>query len=83
MRRLVEAKHLDADLGRDLQEALHYLMGLKLRLQLRQREAAQSPDSLVHPSALSTMDGDQLKDALAIVRRFRSLLRERFRLDTL
>ena len=83
LHRLVEAKHIDADLGRDLQEALHYLMGLKLRHQLRQRAAAQSPDSLVHPSALSTMDGDQLKDALAIVKRFRSLLRERFRLDAL
>ena len=83
LRRLVEAKHLDADLGRDLQEALHYLMGLKLRLQLRQREAGQTPDNNVRPSDLSTMDGDQLKDALAIVKRFRSLLRERFRLDTL
>jgi signal-transduction protein with cAMP-binding, CBS, and nucleotidyltransferase domain len=29
------------------------------------------------------MDRDQLKDALAIVKRFRALLRQRFRLDAL
>jgi CBS domain-containing protein len=83
LRRLVELQQIDADLGRDLLEALHYLMGLKLRHQLRQRAAAQTADNLVQPSDLSTMDRDQLKDALAIVRRFRALLRQRFRLDTL
>ena len=83
LRRLIELQQLDADLGRDLLEALHYLMGLKLRQQLRQRAARQTPDNLVRPSDLSTMDRDQLKDALAIVKRFRALLRQRFRLDTL
>ena len=83
IQRLVEGPHLDAELGRDLEEALHYLMGLKLRQQLRQRTDGQTPDNLVRPSALSTMDRDQLKDALAIVKRFRSLLRERFQLDAL
>jgi CBS domain-containing protein len=37
----------------------------------------------VRPSDLSTMDRDQLKDALAIVKRLRSLLRQRFRFDVL
>jgi CBS domain-containing protein len=83
LRRLIELQQLDADLGRDLLEALHYLMGLKLRQQLRQRAAQQTPDNLVRPSDLSTMDRDQLKDALAIVKRFRALLRQRLRLDTL
>ena len=58
-------------------------MGLKLRHQLRQRAAGQPPDNDVRPSELSTMDGDQLKAALAIVKRFRALLRQRFRLDAL
>jgi CBS domain-containing protein len=58
-------------------------MALKLRHQLRQRAAARPADNLVRPSGLSTMDRDQLKDALAIVKRFRTLLRQRFRLDTL
>jgi CBS domain-containing protein len=81
--RLVEQGQVDAPLGADLLEALHYLMGLKLRHQLRQRTAGQAPGNLVRPSDLSTMDRDQLKDALAIVKRFRALLRQRFRLDTL
>lgn len=83
LRRLVEAGHLDADVGRDLLEALHFLMGLKLRHQLLQRAQGRVPDNLVKPSALSTMERDQFKDALAIVKRFRALLRLRFRLDAL
>ena len=83
IRRLVQAGHLDADLGRDLQEALHYLMDLKLRQQLRQRAGGQAPGNGVRLSALSLMDGDQLRDALAIVKRFRALLRQRFQLDSL
>jgi CBS domain-containing protein len=74
---------VDAGLGRDLLEALHYLMGLKLRHQLRQRAAGEAPSNEVRPSELSTMDRDQLKDALAINKRFRALLRQRFRLDSL
>ena len=83
LHRLMALQWIEADLGRDLQEALPYLMGLKLRHQLRQRAAGEAPDNLVRPSDLSTMDRDQLKDALAIVRRFRALLRQCFHLDTL
>ena len=81
LQRLVELGHLDAPLARDLTESLHYLMGLRLRRQLQQRAAGGPADNLVQPAALSTMERDQLKDALAITRRFRVLLRERFRLD--
>ena len=42
-RALVERGTVDAELGRDLIEALHYLMGLKLRHQLRQREHGKRP----------------------------------------
>jgi CBS domain-containing protein len=83
LRRLVDLQQLDAGLGRDLVEALHFLMALKLRHQLAQRRAGAKPDNEVRPSTLSTMEGDQLKDALAIVKRFRALLRVRFRLDAL
>ena len=81
LRRLIERGVVDTELGRDLIEALHYLMGLKLRHQLRQRERGEAPSNLVRPSDLSTMDRDQFKDALAINKRFRALLRQRFRLD--
>jgi CBS domain-containing protein len=83
LRVLMASGVVDAELGRDLLEALHYLMGLKLRHQLRQRERGEAPGNLVRPSDLSTMDRDQLKDALAINKRFRALLRQRFRLDSL
>ena len=83
LRRLTALHQIDADQSRDLLEALHYLMGLKLRHQLRQRAAGEPVGNLVRPSDLSTMDGDQLKHALVIVKRFRALLRLRFRLDTL
>jgi CBS domain-containing protein len=83
VRRLVRLGVLDADLGRDMVEALHFLMELKLRHQLRQSAAGELPGNLVQPSALSTMDRDQLKDALAITRRFLALLRQRFHLEAL
>jgi CBS domain-containing protein len=81
--RLVERGVLDATLGRDLTEALHYLMGLKLHRQLAQRAAGLAPDNLARPSDLSTMQRHQLKDAMAITRQLRTLLRQRFRLDAL
>jgi CBS domain-containing protein len=80
---LVALGVLDRELGRDLSEALHYLMGLKLRHQLSQRQRGDPPGNLVRPSDLSLMDRDQFKDALAINKRFRALLRQRFRLDAL
>ena len=83
LRALVERGRVDAELGRDLVEALHYLMGLKLRHQLRQRDAGEAPGNMVRPSDLSTMERDQLKNALAINRRFRALLRQRYRLDAM
>ena len=58
-------------LARDLIDALHFLMGLKLRHQLRQRQLGQAPGNLVLPSAMATMERDMLNDALAIIKRFR------------
>ena len=80
---LVAQQQLDAALARDLGEALHALMALKLVHQLRQVRAGQAPDNRVRPAELSTLERDRLQDALGIVRRFRELLRQRFRLDTL
>ena len=74
---------LDAGLAQDLTEALHFLMGLKLRHQLRQRAAGQPAGNEVRPSELSTMERDQFKNALAINGRCRALLRQRLRFDAL
>ena len=83
IRALVEAGRLDAALGRDLIDALHFLMGLKLEHQLCQRQLGETPGNLVLPSALATMERDRLDDALAIIRRFRQYLAQHFRLDAL
>ena len=83
LRRLVELQQLETGLGRDLLEALHFLMALRLHHQLAQRAAGASPGNEVRPSALSTLERDRLMDALAIVKRFRALLRAHFRLDAL
>ena len=83
IRALVEAGRLDAALGRDLVDALHFLMGLKLTHQLRQRQLGETPGNLVLPSAMATMERDMLDDALAIIKRFRQHLAHHFRLDAL
>jgi CBS domain-containing protein len=80
---LAREGQLDATLARDLTEALHLLMGLRLTHQLRQRQAGQPAGNEVRPSALSTLEREPLRDALAIVKRFRVFLRLHFRLDAL
>ena len=83
LRSLADAHHLDATLARDLGDALHFLMALKLTHQLRQRERGEAAGNEVRPSALGTLEREPLQDALAIVRRFRAFLRQHFRLDAL
>jgi CBS domain-containing protein len=75
LRSLVDRQQLDSELARDVLDALHFLMALKLKQQLRQRQGGQIASNLVLPSALGTLERDTLKDALSIVRRFREHLR--------
>ena len=83
LRVLVEKNAIDAELARDLSDALHCLMGMKLTHQLRQRAAGEVPGNLVRPADLGTLERDALTHALGIVKRFRALLAQRFRLDAL
>jgi CBS domain-containing protein len=83
LRSLVEARQIDADLARDLLEALHFLMGLKLRNNLAQRQRGQPVGNVVRMSALSTLERDRLKDSLGIVKRFRQHLQHHFKLGSL
>jgi len=83
VRALVDTRQLDADLGRDLVEALHFLMGLKLRNNLVQRQLGQPVDNLVRMSTMSTLERDRLKESLAIVKRFRQHLQQHFKLGAL
>ena len=83
LRLLVDRQRLDAGLARDLLETLHFLMGLKLKNNLRQRQLGQTVDNLVRLSALSTLERDRLKNSLAIVKRFRQFLQQHFKLGAL
>lgn len=83
LRVLVERKRIDADLARDLTETLHFMMGLKLKNNLAQRQAGRPVDNLVRMSSLSTLERDRLQDALGIIKRFRQHLQQHFKLGAL
>ena len=80
---LVDKGVYDKEGARDLTEALHLLMRLKLEHNLRQRRLAQALDNTLHVGELGSLEADALKEALAIIRRFRQWLRQHFRLDAL
>lgn len=81
LRTLVSRQHIAPDLARDLIEALHFVMGLKLKNNLHQRQLGQTLDNLTQLTSLGTLERDLLKDALAIVKRFRLFLRLHYKLD--
>jgi CBS domain-containing protein len=83
LQRLAALGRIDEMLARDLVDALHLLMGLRLTHQLQQRSRGELAGNEVRPAALSTLERQPLLDALAIVRSFRAFLRQHFRLDSL
>jgi CBS domain-containing protein len=83
LRLLVEQQQLDPSLARDVLDALHFLMALRLGCQLRQKEAGLVPGNRVFASELGSLDRETLRAALGIVRRFRGEVHQRFRLDAL
>jgi CBS domain-containing protein len=78
---LVAAGKLPAALAVDLLDSLHFLMGLKLRSGLAEMDLGQPVTGGVHPARLSSLDRDLLKDALAVVKRFKALVRHQFHLE--
>jgi CBS domain-containing protein len=74
--RLAELSVFEPQFARELTEALHYLMTLRLDAQI----AEAAPTSLVKPGELSTMERDLLRDAFHIVKRLREMLRRHFNL---
>ncbi|WP_197457485.1 DUF294 nucleotidyltransferase-like domain-containing protein [Crenobacter luteus] len=77
---LVGRHALERELARDLAEALSLLMGLRLRAGLAAAEHGRTADTVVIPARLNALERDLLKEALAVVRRFKALLRHHFRL---
>ncbi len=82
LRVLATRSQIPPDLARDLTEALHFLMGLKLRNNLRQQRLDQPLDNLLPLSTLGTLDRGLLKASLAIIKRFRQQLRLHYQLDS-
>ena len=80
---LVQDGVLDAPLGDELVQSLHFLMGLRLKAGLAEIDTGRPVTGNVDPERLSTLERDLLKDALAVVKRFKALLHQRLRLDVL
>jgi len=78
---LVADGTLDAELGQELMQSLHFLMGLRLQAGLAEIDTHRTVTGNVDPQLLSILERDLLKDALAVVKRFKALLHQRLRLD--
>ena len=80
---LVADGRIDEPLARDLIDAIHFLIGLKLANNLRQMADGRTPDNGIRLAELGTLERQALKDLLAIVRRFKQWLGRHYRLDAL
>ena len=78
---LVAAGVLTAAMGNDLTESLHFFMGLKLKVGLAELAIKHPVRGGIQMSKLSSLDRDLLKDTLGVVKRFKTLMRQRFHLE--
>ncbi len=83
LKALAAEGHLEPEMARDLTDALHRLMDLKLSNNLRQMAEGRAPGNTIPLSALGTLDRQALKDSLAIVRGFKQWLSRHYRFDAL
>jgi CBS domain-containing protein len=74
--KLAELTVFEPQFARELTEALHYLMTMRLDAQI----AEKSSTSLVKPGELSTMERDLLRDAFQVTKRLREMVRRHFNL---
>lgn len=78
---LVAMNLLPRALATDIADALQFLMVLKLRAGLAELDTGRPVSGGVRLDRLSSLERDLLKDALAVVKRFRTLVRHRYHLD--
>ncbi|UTH73394.1 putative nucleotidyltransferase substrate binding domain-containing protein [Chromobacterium sp. IIBBL 290-4] len=74
--------YLEAALAADIQDALSCLSQLRLDHGLRRLDAGLPADNLLEPETLGTLERDLLKEALAVVKRFKAQLRHHYRLGS-
>ncbi len=78
---LVAAGRLPGALATDLTDCLQFLIGLKLKAGLAELDAGAAVSGGLRADRLSSLERDLLKDALAVVKRFKTLVRNQFHLE--
>ena len=78
---LVANGRLPADLATDLIDSLHFLMGLRLKAGLAELDVQHPVSGGVRIDSLGSLERDLLKDTLAVVKRFKALVRHQFHLE--
>ncbi len=78
---LVAMGRLPADLATDLADSLHFMMALKLKAGLAELDTDRPVSGGVPTDRLSSLERDLLKDAFAVVKRFKGLVRHQFHLE--
>jgi CBS domain-containing protein len=80
---LVSQEVLKSEVGADLTDSLHFFMALKLKAGLMELETGKQVTGAIEVARLSSLDRDLLKDTLSVVKRFKTLLHQRFHLDAI
>lgn len=78
---LVAAGRLSSHFATDLADSLHFLMELKLKAGLAELDTAGTVSGAVRSDRLSSLERDLLKDAMAVVKRFKAIVRNQFHLE--
>ena len=78
---LVAKGRLAAEFATDLADSLHFLMALKLKAGLAELDTDRPVSGGVATDRLSSLERDLLKDAFAVVKRFKVLVRHQFHLE--
>lgn len=78
---LVIKGRLQAAFATDLADSLHFLMALKLKAGLAELDTGRPVSGGIVTERLSSLERDLLKDAFAVVKRFKALVRHQFHLE--
>lgn len=76
----LEGGELSPAAGRDLQDALTLISGLRLAHQTRQAERGEAPDNYVPLASLSRFERGQLKQAMTVVKDLQAVLARRYQM---
>jgi len=78
---LVADGRLSPEFAHDLTDSLEFLMGLKLKAGLAEIDLGREVTGGVAGDRLTSVERDLMKDALGVVKRFKTLVRQQFHLE--